>query len=59
MDYSSATSIRKLSESTVNLILNHMIDNEVVSQNEFYMELRDELTDIIMSAITLSHWKDH
>jgi len=59
MDYSSATSIRKLSESTVNLILNHMIDNEVVSQNEFYMELRDELTDIIMSAITRSHWKDH
>ena len=47
----SAAHIRRTSFLTVARILDHMIDNEVITQNDLYMDLREELADIVFDSI--------
>ena len=58
MQLASSNRIRLEALTTVGHILHHLRENDVVD-GELYDELFEELTDIIMSAITRSHWKDH
>jgi len=58
MQLDSSARIRLEAVTTVGHILHHLKENDVID-GEIYDELCEELTDIIMSAITRSHWKDH
>ena len=47
----SSAHIRRTSFVTVARILDHMIDNEVITQDDLYMDLREELADIVFESI--------
>ena len=58
MQLDSSARIRLEAVTTVGHILHHLRENDVID-GDIYDELPEELTDIIISAITRSHWKDH
>jgi hypothetical protein len=43
-----------LSRLTTRTLLEHLIQNDVISEEDIYDDLNEEIADILFSAITLS-----
>jgi hypothetical protein len=47
----SHSQARRKAWRAVDVMLAHMIENEVITQDDLYMDLREELADVIFDAI--------
>ena len=47
----SNSQLRHTAWRTVDAIIYHMLENEVITQDDLYMDLREELADIMFDTI--------